>query len=282
MAKSVRVCQNQFLKFIHRPRTLIMTVILAIFIYCMLQPFVDIAQQNNFGLTPYAFPFLTNDHIAHLVILSVAVLLFSSAPFVDDATPYIISRSGMPSYATGNVFFILVLSILYTATVALISVLCILPVVQWGTDWGDGWRAISQYEFVAQYFRVFDISRYLLATYTAPMALWISIVLEICVVFFLGMTTMTLNRLTRRPVGLWVAIAFAVMDFGTCNLLPLFLVKVSPVSLSSLTAIAEYNNFLSVGLNDAVIFFVISIIVLVLSYQAVECIYYLQRKKGIL
>ena len=98
----------------------------------------------------------------------------------------------------------------------------------------------------------------------------------------MGMIAMILNRLTKKYFGILVAIIFFVMDVGISNLFPLALVKISPLTLSSITAIFEYSKFVDLDLFYAFKFFLVSLTCMVTFYYWIECIYYARNRRGVL
>lgn len=282
MSKAFGVVYNHICKLIFSHRTYTCVALQITSIFCLLQPFVLISKHLNLLLTPLGFVFLVNNHTAHFVLSSCIIFLFSNAPYIDDTTPYIISRAGLTGFATGNIIFIFMLSVLYTIAANIFCILCILPVITWNLQWGNGWELMANSPEIQQFFRVFDIDSYIIKSFDACFSLIISIILEICSTFFMGMIAMILNRLTKKYFGILVAIIFFVMDVGISNLFPLALVKISPLTLSSITAIFEYSKFVDLDLFYAFKFFFFSLTCMVIFYYWIECIYYARNRRGVL
>ena len=113
METGLLVCRLNVLKNINK-RTGILAAIEACFIVCMLQPFVDITKSEGFSLTPFGFPIMQSENIAHLVLLSSAILFLANCPFDDALTFDIIAKCGYKNFFRQYTFYWHVFRNLYT------------------------------------------------------------------------------------------------------------------------------------------------------------------------
>lgn len=72
------------------------------------------------------------------------VLLFCDAPFIEDEQPYIMLRSGRRIWFIGQMLYIVVASVLYLIVLYFISVLVLLPHIEWSAEWGKLLSTFSQ------------------------------------------------------------------------------------------------------------------------------------------
>lgn len=278
METGLLVCRLNVLKNINK-RTGILAAIEACFIVCMLQPFVDIAKSEGFSLTPFGFPIMQSENIAHLVLLSSAILFLANCPFDDALTFDIIAKCGYKNFFLGNILFIGMFSGIYILFVQFIALLCILPVIDFSFSWGTGWYNYLDINILIRYHTVFPVEPYILYNFSAAEALLLSSLLEWYLVTFLGLLSYCLNRLTHRSLGLLAMVIFALLDLTIYNMYPFFWYFVSPVSLAMLTTY-QYSSFSgNVTLAYGQFFFPITIGLLILGCFYIECI--LTKKKGV-
>lgn len=131
-------------KLLSNPKTYVMLAIMAIFHYYSYAPLATIARYYGISVTPWVFPFYMSMAPMLTVFGGLCILLFSDAPFLDAYSQFIIARCGRRPFIVGQVLYILAASFLFTVCMVLLSLLYILPVMEWSTDWGTLLNTLAQ------------------------------------------------------------------------------------------------------------------------------------------
>lgn len=94
-------------------------------------------------VTPWAFPFLLDDHSQMIMYVALLIILFAHAPFCSQQTPFTLIRSGKLPWFWGQMLYIVMASLiapLYTFGVMLLT---LLPRLGFSTDWGGVLRSLA-------------------------------------------------------------------------------------------------------------------------------------------
>ena len=79
---------------------------------------------------PWIFPFLMQQSYIQLLFLLGAVLLFCDAPFIDKGSSFEMIRAGKLKWIVGKIIFTVLLSCIYTFSIIILSVVLLLPEIQ--------------------------------------------------------------------------------------------------------------------------------------------------------
>lgn len=259
-------------------RVLMIFILIAIFIFSNLQGVLEFSRDVNIPVTPWAFPHITSDYICQLVIMAGAVALFCDAPFNSDIQKYILPRAGRSPWAAGQCMYIIALSFLYVLMILLISILSLLPNLEFRDGWGKVWGTLARSMAIRQYGIQFIVDDYLVGAYTPIQATALSFLLSFECCVWLGLLTYFLNYVTRGYWGTFISAGFVLMDITVANeWLPWFY-KISPVTLAQLQALKGSNSIYQVDLDYALWFFGVSIVCLLTGCIIVPKIQSVRRK----
>ena len=213
-------------------------ILMGIFMFSYAQPFSDFARERGLEITPYAAVFIMDDIIAQLFLMLGAVALCAGAPFLDEQYPYLVARCGRCTVVLGNILAILGLTGLYVAFLYLASVAPMADTLAWDHRWGKVWNtlALSHPHVEGSMIAVSDAIR---SSLTPRRALLIGLLLEWGCAGGLGLVVYWGNRLSGKPLGLWIAAGFVMLDTTIYNILPARLQRYSPLSLARLSV---YKN----------------------------------------
>lgn len=246
-------------------RVLMIFILITIFIFSNLQGVLEFSRDVNMPVTPWAFPHITSDYICQLVIMAGAVALFCDAPFNSDIQKYILPRAGRSPWAAGQCMYIIVLSFLYVLMILLISILSLLPNLEFRDGWGKVWGTLARSMAIRQYGIQFIVDDYLVGAYTPIQATALSFLLSFECCVWLGLLTYFFNYVSGRYVGTFLSAGFVLMDITVANeWLPWFY-RISPVTLAQLQALRGKNSLYQVDLSYALWFFGISIVCLIVG-----------------
>lgn len=142
--KALRISIYNLKKTISSIRVLTVLLIVAGFILQNLEAVLNFSNLVGVRITPYAFPHLTNDYICQLVIMAGVIFIFSNAPYEDDGYFYMLSRSGKLSWALGQIFYSISISLIYILFLLLVSVLPLVGNMDIGCEWGKIWGTLAK------------------------------------------------------------------------------------------------------------------------------------------
>lgn len=261
--KSWKVTCFQLKQNVSSARVLLLFVLMSIFVFATIRPVNDFARAYKIGITPWAFPLITNDYICQLVIMAGAVLLFCNAPFESDIYTYILPRSGNTSWALGNCLYVIFMSFFYVLLIAVISFVAILPNLEFGMKWGKAWNSLSSGGFRSQFQIALQVKSYITGAYQPLKAFALSFLLEWACCVFLGLVSYWLNQLTGTLIGSIVATAFVLLDITVANEWSPWFYHISPVTMAQLSALASAKSLYGLTLSYAVKFFTITILIFI-------------------
>ena len=96
--------------------------------------------------TPYAFPFMTDDHICQLFIMIGAVSLFAGAPYKDELFPSLVARSGKTCMVFGNALGTMIVAVCYISYLAVLTLVPLMGQLTLSVKWGKIWTTLGAYQ----------------------------------------------------------------------------------------------------------------------------------------
>jgi len=257
--KSFRVFKFRFRSAFSSVRLSLLLIMVGVFVYSNVSPIADMSAAMEIPVRPWAFPHLVNDLICQLVFMAAAVVLFCDAPFTDEATIYFKYRSGRVPWSVGHTLYIAVISFIFVLLIQVVSILALLPQLDFQDGWGKIWGSLGKTTLGNQYGINFSISDYLVGTYTPLVATIYSFLLEWACAVWLGYLSYAGNLLTEKPIGTFLAAGFVLLDVTIYNEWTPAAYAFSPITLAQLSSFAGKNQSYGITLDYAVRFFIISI-----------------------
>lgn len=138
------IALHNFKKWAVNPRLYILLLIEVLYLHSRLSPVGELCVRTGYKVTPYLLPFLLDEGSAVMMLFLGVVLLFCDAPFIEDEQPYIMLRSGRRIWFIGQMLYIVMASVLYFIVLYFISVLVLLPHIEWSAAWGKLLSTFSQ------------------------------------------------------------------------------------------------------------------------------------------
>ena len=238
-------------------RLLILSFIILIFSFGFHFPFLTIAFKENLRLSPLSYPILMNDHIANLALKSAYL---PSLSYVLRGN--VLARSSQDSKKKYVLFSgyinIIIFSLLYTILIQISCFICILPVVEWNSFWSNGWRVLASPELMIKYNISLPINSFLMTKFTGLDAYLFCCLLDFLSLVFLGSIILVFSSNKHYSIGAIISASFLILDMGIQNLVPPLLAKISPITLSMLECIVEYDDYLRLTVRDTFQFYCIS------------------------
>lgn len=199
--KEIKVVGINFRQWIINPQNLAALLCLALYMYDQLHGMVDFARFLDCKVTPWMQPFLLCSADRFLPVMLLFILLISDAPIRTRQQCFVILRTGKQSWIIGQLLYLLLISIGFTALVWLFSWIWYLPELTWEAGWGNALMTASQ-GFDPAYFGVFLNFGYRVMKNTAPIPvmLWCSAVM-ILVCYMMGVIMAVCNLWLRKGLG---------------------------------------------------------------------------------
>ena len=102
--------------------------------------------EKRVGCGIWILPHLLDNRLLQIMITLGSVLIFCDAPFITAQTKDYLIRTGRKKWFWGQVSYILMASCLYAACLLLLSVLLLLPNIEFSAGWGRVVNTLAQYE----------------------------------------------------------------------------------------------------------------------------------------
>ena len=169
------------------------------------------------------------------------IFIFSNAPYEDDGYFYMLSRSGKLSWALGQIFYSISISLIYILFLLLVSVLPLVGNMDIGCEWGKIWGTLAKTDAGIQVGLLFNVSEYMVSHYSALFALMISVILEWCCASWLGLLIYLLNKLTSKAIGTCAGALCVLFDICISNDWMAWANRFSPITLAQINTYSGIN-----------------------------------------
>ncbi|MCJ7840059.1 hypothetical protein MUB24_03855 [Lederbergia sp. NSJ-179] len=195
------------------------------------------AAEKGVAITPWVFPHLNTPPVMQ-VFACFTLLLFCDAPFADRHMPFLVIRTGRRNWAIGQFIYIILAAFIYTAFVYAVSVLVLVPNIQFSTDWGIVIKTLAVNSDMAPDVTIFMNEEiiYMLSPIKATL---ISFGLFWLVAVFVGVLIFCFNTVIGKMsgvviTGIFIFISYFSMYLGFLSF-GIGIYYFSPISWSSIT-----------------------------------------------
>lgn len=242
--KTIRLCLGvNFRKWLVNPRIYALAIFIIAFLIYHQSRLSQFAGAHQTGVTPWIFSHLTTTPVLQ-VFATFAIILFSDAPFEDKHMPFLMIRSGRRNWIIGQIIYILTASLIYTLFVFIVSILALLPNLEFSMEWGIVIQTLASGSQLPVNVTVFA-NPHLLTTFTPIEATLLSLGLFWLVSSFIGILISFFNIVVGKTTGLIAAGFVLFLSFFTIIEARLALGHwvsyLSPVSWMSLSAL-DWND----------------------------------------
>lgn len=210
-----------------------MEVIMLIDYLCI---YTAIGLNNGTKITPCVLLLLFQDgtmgvNLAKVMVYLGIILILSEIPFIDETTPYLMTRSKRDAWWRGECLYIWTATFLYMVFLTVVSILIVLPTVTWNELWGSTIASIlknSSVPIPVEVVMVFYPSATLGMTFITG---WVSMAVLGHIAYAVSLST------NKRILGLAVMVFFVLLDpivkwIGIGDKRWIF--RLSPISWSSI------------------------------------------------
>lgn len=181
-----------------------------LYLYKCLHGLCDYARTFEVSINPWIFPFLMRGGSIICPLMFGFILLIADAPFRNQHQQFILLRTGKLNWLIGQIFYLFLLSVVFTISIYLLSIFCILPRVHWSTDWGSFLTTIAVSGIPGQYGNLDAQYSVMKGSSPVTVTFWTASVL-IFVCFLLGMIILLCNLWLGNKMGIVIVSAFTIL-----------------------------------------------------------------------
>ncbi len=199
--KEIKIAGINFQQWIINPKNLAALLCLTLYTYDQLHGMIDYAKFLGSPVTPWMLPFLLCSASRFLPIMLLFLLLISESPFRTRQQSFVILRTGKRIWIKGQLLYLLIISICFTALVWVLSWIWYLPELTCSTAWGDSLLTASQ-GLDPSFFGVYLNFGYRVIKNAEPIlvTLWCSAVM-VLVCYMLGVIMTVCNLYLKKGLG---------------------------------------------------------------------------------
>ena len=208
----VTLCNLNFRKWFSSTRIKIILLLVVLLIYNNFSGVRLFAAAANVNVTPWGLPFLLSNFNNLIIIMFGYVFLYCNAPFIDEQKPYVILRSGRKIFSAAQILYIFVSSLIYAIFLAVATIVCSLPRVEFSPKWGKVFKTLAITSEGSQFNVALPVTEKITLNFTPIEAMVKQLLLLWLIGCFLGFLIFALNMHFPRFVGIGAASLFIFLD----------------------------------------------------------------------
>ncbi|MBX4262782.1 hypothetical protein KTC96_23270 (plasmid) [Clostridium estertheticum] len=235
ISKYISISSNNIRRWLINPRIYILATLLSILLWNYLSPILNFSNSMRYRVTPWIFPFISDFAYTHMMMMFGIVFLFCDAPFMNEGQPYFLIRCGRTQWAMGQVFYIMIGTLIYFLFISFVSILMISTNLFFSNSWGKILGTLAQ-STAGQAFNIqLPISYTIQSLYTPIQAFGLSFMLQWCAGTILGLIMFVINVYGKQSIGSIVASVIVLFDIAIEYEFKPYAYHFSPVSMARLT-----------------------------------------------
>lgn len=233
------ICLQNLRKWRTDYRVWIIAVLAVITVWIYIDDIERIALGLGTKMPIWIYPFLYSQFHTKLIFTLPVVLLFCSAPFIDNNQMFVYMRSGRKKWLCGQIMYIAAASAVYY--IFLITATLLSTIFAGGdinTEWGKTLTTIANSN-AALYFEspFISVSKIITSFFSPISATWFTFLLSWLCAVMIGLIIFFCNCLTgTRFLGIMITSLLVVLSALTDNGFPM-LITYSPISWNTLEKI---------------------------------------------
>lgn len=237
------ICMNHDLRRLFAtPRAWVALIASVLILENQFAPIRVMLRAENLTISwPGLLTYLFNDPTVTMLTALMLLMLLFGVPMVDESQRYIISRTGRGAWARGQVMFILVATLIFVICQALITLVLILPWIDWGTGWSSGLNALVLDGLYEQYDTMLNYDLWLMRAYTPISGALHGMVLHYLAYSFIALLMCAVNSIFRTRLGLLAGAVPVMLDLVADEFFSEAMIFGLPVTLSRLSQL-DYGD----------------------------------------
>jgi hypothetical protein len=196
----IHLCMNSMRRWAVSPRHYVLAVLAALWIRELVGPVLRFSQAVDVRVTPWVFPFTEGFWYFPVVTMLLVVLLFCDAPFINPSTPYESIRSGRMRWILAQLAYVWVASLMFVLFWVLVSVVCLLPHIDFSNEWGRVFNTLAQTN-AGSGDGIIPISYAVIFRYSPLAAMGLAALLLYLQTVFVGLAMFAINLVAKRIGG---------------------------------------------------------------------------------
>lgn len=243
-----RLTGQQLHTELRSPSALVVVLVTLLLQTYAMMPVVQLCDSAGVNMTPFATVFVFNDiyYTFLSTVMSLGmVALCAGAPFLSQYQVQVLLRTGRKRWLRGQLVYMLILSVLYTAFWALSPLLCAFGRIEWSGQWGKIWTTLSLTNASQELRSMLDTPYEIVGQYAPMQALALSLSLRFIYIFLLAQVVFLGNLLSRSCAGVVAGIALSLMDYAVTLYGKNALLFCSPLTLTRLSMLDARNIWIN-------------------------------------
>lgn len=265
------IAKYNYKKLFNNPRFYILMVLQFIFLFYLINPFLQLSKSVGIKITPWLFPHITGSHSIQILMMLGVLILFADAPFIDDEYNYLIIRCGRRKWVLGQILYIITASFIYFFIIFLLTVILISPNIFISLEWG---KLLNTMANTSDQIGQLLIYNNILLKFTPIQATGISIFLSSLGGIVLGLVMFVLNLKSEKSPGFIVAGAICFIDYTIVMNAMDNIKYISPISLTRLSNLTVH----SFGINTPTVQYAIGFQIVLIVILAIISIAMVGKK----
>ena len=211
--KLLRLCKINFIQWRINPKYLTIFLYIGLYMWNATRGYVEYCRDVGYPIRPWLFPLLPGSRRFFLYIYMAFVLLLSDAPFRNRQQQFVLQRVGKRSWIAGQLAYLFLTCLIFTAVVWLFSWLFQLPVLEWGMDWGPVITTVANAPPPYQEYGISGLRYGCMQGATPLEAMAWVFPMMVGVSFLLGEIMILCNLWLKKGVGNVVVTGFALLPY---------------------------------------------------------------------
>jgi len=255
---------NNIRRWAYNPKYYTIAILAVLWMHFIVGSLSSFTNSVGVNATPWVFPFLFSQRYTPMLLMIGIIVIFSDAPFINLSTPYELIRSGKRNWVKAQISYVVFTSFIWVVFLFIVSILCLLPNLDFSWEWGKVYRTLAQTNAAAEFSVNLAVSYDIILGFTPIQATIYSFVLVFLEMTFLGMLIFTFSAVFSRSIALFTSFILAFMPAGLAlSGMPAFY-YFTPTAWSDLLLFVPGNSLDYPPLNYCILFLTISIIVLII------------------
>ncbi len=217
------ICRNSIFCTLFHCKLYVALIFVSILFQQLIGPIKEFSELTGIKVNGWVFPFLTEYTFVQVVVVLAAAFVFCDIPFDDEASEWMLLRAGRKNWILGKILSILLMSGIMTVLFFLVTLILLMPQLQFGIGWGKVLGTLAQTD--AANAMGLDILKldYNLQMACEPLqaTLW-AMLMAWLVLGMTGMLILVCNLFFKKGIGQIVGIGFAFLAFLPPNFSNMF------------------------------------------------------------
>lgn len=261
------ICRNSIFYTMFNCKIYVALILVSILFQQLVEPIKEFSRLVDIKVNGWVFPFLTEYSFVQVVIVLAVAFVFCDIPFDDEASEWMLLRAGRQNWILGKVLYIFLMSGIMTLLFFLVSIILLIPQLQFCTGWGKVLGTLSQTNAAnVMGLNILKLDYNLQISFEPLQASIYGMLMAWLVLSMAGMLILVCNLFFKKGIGQIVGIGFAFLAFLAPNFSNMYTAYYfSPASWLNISffTTGEYSKFPS--LLYMIFFILISYIVLLAS-----------------